>query len=69
VREVIYEKLQGTHLEIEGFAKIYAAAHHVAPMIDMVQSDLDRLYYGNIERYRLRLSEYRAWPYKRTAEI
>jgi hypothetical protein len=69
VREVVYQKLQGTHLEIERFAKDYAAAHHVAPMIAMVQSDLDRLYYGNIERYRLRLSEYRAWPYKRAAEI
>jgi Fic family protein len=33
----------------------------VGPMVEMVLNDLDNLHEGNISRYHLRLSEYRAW--------
>lgn len=35
-------------------------------LVDAVQTDLDYLYLGNVARYRLKLSEYQNWSFKRS---
>jgi hypothetical protein len=66
VRAIVCEKLPGTHDEIESVAKKWVPGNDVAPMIDVVQSDLDRLYHGNITSFKIRSSDYQRWPYKRS---
>jgi hypothetical protein len=68
VHDVVRHKRQGTAAEIESVARGLVAAHDLAAAVEAVQSDLNRLYQGNIARFRLRLPDYTAWPFKRSNE-
>jgi hypothetical protein len=41
----------------------------MSSFVDAIQSDLDQLYLGNVARYRLRLSEFEQWPFKRADAV
>lgn len=66
VQEVIRGGFAGTRGEIETLAQNLIAAGDLSSFIDAIQSDLDHLYLGNVARYRLRLSEFERWPFKRS---
>ncbi|MFP3568336.1 Fic family protein [Paraburkholderia sp. SIMBA_030] len=65
VQEVIRGGLAGTRGEIETLAQNLVTAGDLSSFVDAIQSDLDHLYLGNVARYRLRLSEFERWPFKR----
>jgi hypothetical protein len=69
VQEVIRGGLAGTRGEIEALAQNLVAAGDMSSFVDAIQSDLDQLYLGNVARYRLRLSEFEQWPFKRADAI
>jgi Fic family protein len=66
IQEVIRGKLHGSRHEVEALAQHFVAADDMPSFVDAIQSDLDYLYLGNVARYRLRLSEYQNWPFKRS---
>lgn len=63
--EVVIDKLQGTREQIEMLVGNAVPRDDIPPFVDAVQFELDSLHPGNIARYRLRLSEFQDWPYKR----
>ncbi|MGE8490009.1 MAG: Fic family protein, partial [Paraburkholderia nemoris] len=69
VQEVIRGGLAGTRSEIETLAQNQVDAAEVSSFVDAIQSDLDQLYLGNVARYRLRLSEFERWPFKRADAV
>jgi hypothetical protein len=68
VYDVVRNKRPGLPAEIESMARGLVAAPDIAAAVDAVQSDLNHLYQGNIARFRLRLSDYAEWPFKRSTE-
>ncbi|MFM0739990.1 Fic family protein [Paraburkholderia xenovorans] len=66
VQDVIRSGIEGTRAEIETLAQKRVAAADVSSFVDAIQADLDHLYLGNVARYRLRLSEFERWPFKRS---
>ncbi|CAE6728226.1 Fic family protein [Paraburkholderia nemoris] len=69
VQEVIRGGLAGTRSEVETLAQNQVDAAEVSSFVDAIQSDLDQLYLGNVARYRLRLSEFERWPFKRADAV
>ncbi|HSI60616.1 MAG TPA: Fic family protein [Ideonella sp.] len=67
VQDIVRRGLRGTPAEVEDLARELVAAADLGAFGQAVQTELDHLYEGNIARYRLRLSEYGAWRFKRTA--
>jgi hypothetical protein len=68
VHDVVRNKRQGAPAEIESMARGLVATHDIAAAVEAVQSDLNHLYQGNIARFRLRLSDYVEWPFKRSTD-
>ncbi|MFM9901564.1 MAG: Fic family protein [Polaromonas sp.] len=66
VQALVRAPLRGTAEEVRQLAANTVAAHDWLAFVQAIQSDLDHLYEGNIARYRLRLSEYQGWPFKRS---
>jgi Fic family protein len=66
VQDVIRGKLAGSRGEVEALAQPFISEDDMQSFVDAVQTDLDYLYLGNVARYRLRLSEYQQWPFKRS---
>jgi hypothetical protein len=62
---VIRGSFAGTRGEVETLARNRVAVGDMSSFVDAIQSDLDHLYLGNVARYRLRLSEFERWPFKR----
>jgi Fic family protein len=69
VQEVIRGGFAGTRGEIETLAQNLVPAGDMFSFVDAIQSDLDHLYLGNVARYRLRLSEFERWPFKRSETV
>ncbi|HZZ02925.1 Fic family protein [Paraburkholderia sp.] len=69
VQEVIRGGVAGTRGEIETLAQDLVDANDLSSFVDAIQSDLDHLYLGNVARYRLRLSEFERWPFKRADAV
>lgn len=65
VQDVVRGKLAGGRGELEALAAQRVSRDEVEAFADAVQTDLAHLYPGNVARYRLRLSEFDAWPFKR----
>ncbi|BDT68128.1 hypothetical protein os1_23100 [Comamonadaceae bacterium OS-1] len=64
VQAVVRLGLQGSTAEVVQHAQ-GVAKHDMQAFVEAIQSDLDHLYEGNIVRYRLRLSEFQGWRFKR----
>jgi Fic family protein len=65
VQEVVRGKLAGVRSELEALAARRVSRDEIESFADAIQTDLAHLYPGNVARYRLRLSEFDAWPFKR----
>lgn len=65
VQQIVREGLRGTADEINTLATAFVAAHDMWAFVEAIQSELKFLYEGNIARYKLRLSEFQAWPFRR----
>jgi Fic family protein len=68
VQQIVQTPLSGTFGEIEKLAEGSVAASDMPAFAEAIQSELDHLYEGNIVRYRLKLSEYRSWPFERSRD-
>ncbi|MES2944704.1 MAG: Fic family protein [Pseudomonadota bacterium] len=65
VQLLVRTGLRGTADEITRLATGLVADHDMPAFVEAIQSELKFLYEGNIARYRLRLSEFQGWPFKR----
>jgi Fic family protein len=65
VQDVVRGGLAGTRSEIEALARNLVTPADLSAFVDAIQSNLDHLYLGNIARFRLRLSEFERWSFKR----
>ncbi len=66
VADIVRRKLRGSREEIKDLARQMVAESDLIAFADVMQTDLNYLYEGNVARYRLRLSEYQSWPFKRS---
>ncbi|WP_222105860.1 Fic family protein [Paraburkholderia sp. BCC1886] len=69
VQEVVRGERAGTRSEVETLARSLVSPADLATFVDAIQSDLDHLHLGNVARYRLRLSEFERWPFKRADRV
>jgi Fic family protein len=65
VADIVRGKLPGSNAEIAALARPIIKESDVSAFVEAVQYELDYLYEGNFTRFRLRLGEFQAWPYKR----
>jgi hypothetical protein len=61
VSEIVRNKLVPSELSVRSVAVTLASQEDLDKIVELALDDLRNLHEGNISRYRLRLSEYRAW--------
>ena len=69
VREVILGEIRGTRAEIERLTRGAVPAHDLSAFIDVVQTDLNYLYEGNVARFRVSRADFENWPFKRAMPV
>ena len=61
IGKIVREQRNPTNVEVRRMVKLLVRKQDIARFSKMVVEDLSSLHEGNIGRYRIRLSEYRAW--------
>ncbi len=70
IGEIVRGQRSPTRVEINAVAKMSVVKRDLEQFVSMAIEDLNNLHEGNIGRYRLRISEYRAWqPLQRSSEF
>lgn len=61
VGKIVGERLTASEGEVANYASLHIEETDREPFVELALQELDRLHEGNIARYRLRPSQFRAW--------